>query len=388
MAKTIGANLSLEGMKTSFPHPADSTKEVNCILDPCHVLKLIRNSWSSIRIIHNSKGNKIEWKYIERLVDLQEAQGLHAGNKLRRGHINWREKPMKVNIAAQTLSSSVADAIDFCRNSNIKGFENSEHTAEFIRIVDHWFDILNSRNPCGQGFKAPMKINNQHIWQTTLNNTISYIKGLKCNLNKVYMVEHIKKTGFLGVIVSSISITKVFEVLVLKNEHHKYLLTYKVSQDHIELFLNALRGRGGWCVNPTPRHFSAAYKKLLVHHQIKTSSGNVEALDNTEILFATRTPIQRYSDTLSEPEITPNHDRFTDDTNTKKTSCIEDHECMEDIINNLPSSDERTKIIQAELNDFGLEMPPNYFVLSEYADNAVGFIAGYVVRMVSNLINY
>lgn len=178
MAKTIGAHLSLEGMKTSFPHPADSTKEVNCILDPCHVLKLIRNSWSSIRIMHNSKGNKIDWIYIERLVNLQKAEGLHAGNKLRRVHINWRERPMKVNIAAQTLSWSVADAIDFCRNSNIKGIENSEDTTEFLRIVDHWFDILNSRNPHGHGFKAPMKTSNRHIWQTTLDNTLSYIKSL------------------------------------------------------------------------------------------------------------------------------------------------------------------------------------------------------------------
>jgi len=37
----------------------------------------------------------------------------------------------------------------------------------------------------------------------------------------------------------------------------------------------AVRTRGGWCVNPTPRHFSAAYKKLLAHHQIKASVVNI-----------------------------------------------------------------------------------------------------------------
>lgn len=36
---------------------------------------------------------------------------------------------MKVNIATQTLSSS---AIDFCRNSKIKEFEDSEATTELI----------------------------------------------------------------------------------------------------------------------------------------------------------------------------------------------------------------------------------------------------------------
>jgi hypothetical protein len=72
---------------------------------------------------------------------------------------------MKVNIAAQTLSASVADAIDFCRSLNLKGFEDSEDTTEFIRIVDTWFDILNSRNPHGRGNKAPMKTSNRHIWE-------------------------------------------------------------------------------------------------------------------------------------------------------------------------------------------------------------------------------
>jgi len=32
--------------------------------------------------------------------------------------------------------------------------------------------------------------------------------------------------------------------------------------------------------------------------------------------------------------------------------------------------------------DIGLEMPPNYFVLSEFSENAIALTAGYVVRMV------
>ncbi|VVC43217.1 Hypothetical protein CINCED_3A016207 [Cinara cedri] len=80
-------------------------------------------------------------------------------------------------------------------------------------------------------------------------------------------------------------------------------------------------------------------------------------------------------------------------TEEKKTAYREDNECVEDVINALPSLNERTGIILAEFNDIGvntgLEMPFNcaFFVLSEYADNAVGLIAGYIVHMVSNLIN-
>lgn len=55
-------------------------------------------------------------------------------------------------------------------------------------------------------------------------------------------------------------------------------------------------------MNPTARHFSAAYKKLLVHYQVRTSARNVEAMDKTDILFTTRTTIKRYCNT------TPNSD--------------------------------------------------------------------------------
>ena len=39
---------------------------------------------------------------------------------------------MKVAIAAQTLSHSVAAGIMYLRSLKLEQFENSEHTAEFI----------------------------------------------------------------------------------------------------------------------------------------------------------------------------------------------------------------------------------------------------------------
>jgi hypothetical protein len=41
---------------------------------------------------------------------------------------------MKVSLATQTLSRSVADAINFCREKlNLPQFQGSEATEEFIR---------------------------------------------------------------------------------------------------------------------------------------------------------------------------------------------------------------------------------------------------------------
>ena len=64
----------------------------------------------------------------------------------------------------------------------------------------------------------------------------------------------------------------------------QYLLTYKFSQDHLELFFCAIRAHGCFNNNPTAQQFTAAYKRLLLHSGIKGLNGNCQAQDNTDIL--------------------------------------------------------------------------------------------------------
>ena len=52
-------------------------------------------------------------------------------------------RKMNVRLAAQTLSESVADAIDFCADNEIPGFEDSIATTKFIRYFNRLFDIFN-----------------------------------------------------------------------------------------------------------------------------------------------------------------------------------------------------------------------------------------------------
>ena len=89
---------------------------------------------------------------------MQEKEGLRLGNKLKLSHIQWWQQKMKVNLAAQTFSASVADAIGYCRDTlKLPQFQGSEATVKFIQTFDHLFDILNSRNPCAKGFKAALR---------------------------------------------------------------------------------------------------------------------------------------------------------------------------------------------------------------------------------------
>lgn len=58
-----------------------------------------------------------------------------------------------------------------------------------------------------------------------------------------------------------------------------------------------------------------------------------------------------------------------------------DHD--EDLLDMIPSTTfEHTPQLAIQNEDVELEMPPNYFVFSEFFENAIGLVAGYVVRLV------
>ena len=111
MLRALGPNLTPPQLHPHFKHPLDKTKIVYVFLDVSHMLKLIRNTLGDHRIFVDGDGQKICWEYITELQKLQDDECLRLGNKLKEAHIKWWQQKMKVNLPAQTLSSSVANAI-------------------------------------------------------------------------------------------------------------------------------------------------------------------------------------------------------------------------------------------------------------------------------------
>ena len=66
-----------------------------------------------IQHVENGQAHMINWHYIEALNDNQDNLGFSLANKLKKKHVLWTKHKMNVSLAAQTLSSSVATAIDF-----------------------------------------------------------------------------------------------------------------------------------------------------------------------------------------------------------------------------------------------------------------------------------
>ena len=67
----------------------------------------------------------------EVLNTLQEEEGLRLGNRLKKSHIKWRNQNM--NLAAQALSASVADALEYCDTKlALPQFSESAATVKFF----------------------------------------------------------------------------------------------------------------------------------------------------------------------------------------------------------------------------------------------------------------
>ena len=59
------------------------------------------------------------------------------------------------------------------------------------------------------------------------------------------------------------------------------MLTYKFSQDHIELLFNKIRRHGGWNNNPNVLQFKYALQRIIIRNSIEPSqTGNCTNFDD------------------------------------------------------------------------------------------------------------
>ena len=243
---------------------------------------------------------------------------------------------MNVRIAAHTLSSSVADAIEYFLFS-------AEATIRFIRIIDKLFDLLNSRSPRSSGYKSPLRIINRCIWGDTVDSSVHCLAGLK-DTNGVSLLHHRRKTFVTGLILISTS-TKKLANIILNQEItlFSYVLTYKYSQDHLELLNSCIRGKNGFNNKPDIRQFKSALRKILLRASVVAS---------------------------------------------KHSNCMLFEADVSSPIFSLKWTKNRSSIAEVPQLDMGdnpsFMMPP---MNSENKENILGYIGGYIVKKLQKIID-
>ena len=266
-AKKLGCDLNkFDG---SFPHPSRPDHKIYIVLDICHMIKLARNAFGDMGVFKDQNGHLIEWSYISKLHEVQKKDILCLGNKIKMQHVRWQNHKMKVKVAAQTLSFSVAAAISYLRGLKLPKFKDSKPTTDFIEIMNNLFDVFNSKSKFGKVMKAPLTPENFEDTKDYVNNSIRYLKTLTDAAGKK-IIDGPRKTFLIGFGTSAQSIFAIAERLMYRNNSaFEYVLTYKFSQDPLEMFFSKIRSRNGWNNNPNPLQLKWALRALLLKNSIE-----------------------------------------------------------------------------------------------------------------------
>jgi hypothetical protein len=174
----------------------DEERDIYFICDPPYLIKTTRNCWEKS---HNNMSKRkmkydrqdISWKHLvylyERDVGVNRgAPGLRLLPKIKHDHVHLNSfLRMRGDLAAQVLSSSVANAFDFIGQQQMAG------TQKFLSMMDKFFDCLNVKN-CTEGhrmrkeFKKPYKSRNDDRFTWLSETFLGYLDGWQTHVAANY----------------------------------------------------------------------------------------------------------------------------------------------------------------------------------------------------------
>lgn len=223
---------------------------------------------------------KIEWKHLVELGKYSHQNSFGLVHRLTKKHIDFQDRKMNLGIAVQTLSKKVANSLQFLCNNNVDKFHDVSGTIQFVSVFDSIFDIMNTfriRNG-DEIYKSAINSANKVEIFTFMKEAQVYISSLKLinpqTGKTTPILKSRNKTGFLGFIVNIISITLMYKKYVDEMQWMRFFATYRLSQDHVEMFFGKIRSQNGYNDNPTIKQFKSSYRKLLHNFDVIISRGS------------------------------------------------------------------------------------------------------------------
>ena len=133
----------LEKVSVNQPYIRHNDKNIFVFYDPPHLLKNIRNNLKKGNFYVD--GKLVNWQHIVDFYHFDKSHEIRLALKLTDKHINLPPfTSMRVNLAAQVLSHSVAAGISFLVRAGIMP-ESARSTAQFVEHFDVLFNTFNSR---------------------------------------------------------------------------------------------------------------------------------------------------------------------------------------------------------------------------------------------------
>jgi hypothetical protein len=163
---------------------------------------------------------------------------------------------MRVSLAAQVLSSTVANALEY-----VVG-ESAKRTVDFIRMINKWFDVMNVKNL----YEGQRSLNSNLMPFTDLNDPrllwlendfLDYLDQWKSAANgrsgnftaKQRQLMQLSVQTLTGFRITCQSIASIVRIVLASGA--PFVLTSHMNQDPLEQMFSLCRHKGGSNNNPT-----------------------------------------------------------------------------------------------------------------------------------------
>lgn len=298
MWKQLGISGALGSVVNAFEHPLDSSRKVYVLSDTPHLFKCIRNRLYDKKVLMKD-GKLIRWSCYDALF---VADSKHCGErrvclKITYNHVNLSKMlKMRVKLATQIFSNSVAKGIMFYAQKGAPRLTNAEPTVQFTVFLNDLFDALNRRFPA-EGLKLGCKdfsvLEAASVWLDSWETEV--VKG---EISKDVFLTQSTAEG-LRVTIKSV---RELSVYLLKECGYKYVLTAKMNQDPLECFFGIVTQAGGQNEHPTFPTFLQLYRMLSLYSLLKPPQfGNCTTTGNKQASVVTLADLRNiYSDSSSQ----------------------------------------------------------------------------------------
>ena len=252
---------------------SEDNRYIYFISDAPHLLKTTRNCFSNSYSHKKTRklwkdGHDISWAHIVNLYKDHCSGTWRLCPKLNRAHIDITPFGcMKVNLAAQVMSSTVANALEL----HYPG--QTVETVKFIRHVNKFFDCLNTRHM----HEGTRKRNDDlKPFQSTEDERLQYLSGHFLDYFKAWKASVDHRQGVFSKsekaamqlshqTLEGLEITVKAVVECIKfclNEGMPYVLTERFNQDPVEQHFGIHRIKGGCNNNPTLEEFNNSMVRI------------------------------------------------------------------------------------------------------------------------------
>lgn len=329
-----GGNIGLwKELQINYEKPffeIPNKRNIVYVPDSLHLLKLVRNWLLDTGFCLNEK--QINKEPLEALIKFASSE-VTVCHKLSKEHLTCDgPQRQKVKLATQLLSHTTASALKFYKP--IADKKLNDDTADFIELINNWFDLSNVSYPNSQSknipFKAPYGtfINEQ---ESLFSEVYETILTIRCNgKNKLQMFQK----GILMYINGARHLLNI-----LKEHGLNYLLTTKINQDALENFFSQLRTKGGLNDHPTPLNALYRIRMILlgknpgISSKSNTHDDNKEEyllskvfkeVDITNVVDSEQNEITSETDTATECDsINTSYDHQEEDKNEMSLDAVE-----------------------------------------------------------------